>query len=434
MQIVLLNEFYGLYKTKQITSAGETIKNSNVITTNFLEDVAYKYGICISIYTNGYVQTISNNNNRGCVIGDTKSENSFTTSFIYSEKDEDTIIFYNNRFNNKTIVKAIRLNDNYFVFLNASVEPLDSSIILLKSQYLYIAIVVFAVSLVVGYFVSRKISKPIVKISNSAKKMANGEFNISFLEKSNIEEINELSRTLEHAKDELSKTDELRKDLMANVGHDLKTPLTMIKAYAEMIIDFDQTKEKRDENLKIIVEETDRLTILVNDILSLSKMQSNTEELKIEEFDLDDLIRKIIKRYDILVKNEEYKLVYENKGLLIIRADKKRIEQVIYNLLNNAINYTGDDKKVEIRIIKSKKKIRVEIIDTGKGIDKKDIKYIWDKYYHNEKKHKRNAYGTGLGLSIVKNVLENHKFNYGVQSEINKGTIFFFEIDSKSML
>jgi signal transduction histidine kinase len=260
--------------------------------------------------------------------------------------------------------------------------------------------------------------------------MAKSNFNVSFDVDTNLYEINELSKTLELAKNELSKTDELRRDLMANVGHDLKTPLTMIKAYAEMTRDFEnQSVKKRNENLNIIIEETDRLAVLVQDILDLSKMQSETNALNIEKFDLDELIKSVIKRYYILIDNEGYEFIYDNNESIYINADKKRIEQVIYNLINNAVNYTGDNKKVFINLIKGKKKVTVEIIDTGKGIDSKDIKHIWNKYYHNEKKHKRNMYGTGLGLSIVKTILDSHNYKYGVKSEKGKGTKFYFEIN-----
>ena len=213
----------------------------------------------------------------------------------------------------------------------------------------------------------------------------------------------------------------------------------MIKAYAEMIKDFENMSvQKKNENLNIIIEETDRLNVLVSDILDLSKLQANTYELKIEEFDLDKLIRDVIKRYYILIDSEGYEFIYENEESIMVMGDKKRIEQVVYNLINNAINYTGDDKKVYIELVNDKKKVTVKIRDTGKGIKKEDIKYIWNKYYHNEKKHKRNAYGTGLGLSIVKTILDSHNYKYGVDSKINKGTTFYFEINkankSKSVL
>ena len=265
-------------------------------------------------------------------------------------------------------------------------------------------------------------------MKNKAHEMAKGNYDITF-EKSDIEEINELSKTLNDACSELKKTEDLRRELMANVSHDLKTPLTMIKAYAELIRDVTHNnEEKMNKNLNTIIEEADRLNILVNDILELSKMKSNSTPLEIEEFDLNELIKKIISRYDIFIEKENYNIEYKEQKELIIKADKKRMEQVIYNLINNAINYTGDDKKVFIKVKQDKYKIRVEIKDTGKGIEKKDLEYIWDKYYKVDKTHRRVQVGSGIGLSIVKNILISHKFEYGVESKINKGTTFYFEI------
>ena len=127
-------------------------------------------------------------------------------------------------------------------------------------------------------------------------------------------------------------------------------------------------------------------------------------------------------------EQEKYKFIFIHEDSeILIKADKKKISQVIYNLVNNAINYTGDDNLVTIKIIKDKD-ILVEIIDTGKGIKEEDIPYIWDKYYKNQKKHKRNLIGTGLGLSIVKNILEKHHYEYGVISKEDIGTTFYFKI------
>ena len=435
MQIVFLNRYYEIYKKNQLNDIVSSIKNNKSMDIHTLEDYAYNYGICISIYSNGIIQTISNTYNKGCLFSDKTSSDNYIISFVESGATEDTRLLYNKRFGNKTIIKSLKYNNEVYIFLNSSIQPLDSSIILLKSQYGYIALIFFGISLIISYIISSMISKPIVKISDSAKKLANGDFNVSFSTDSRVQEIKELSNTLDLAKNELSKTDELRRDLMANVGHDLRTPLTMIKAYAEMTRDLEnQTSEKRAENMNIIIEETDRLNVLVSDILDLSKLQSSTYELKIEEFDLDDLIRNIIKRFYILIDSDGYEFIYNNDKKIMVKADKKRLEQVIYNLLNNAVNYTGEDKKIYINVTEDKKKVLVEIRDTGKGIDKDEIKYIWNKYYHNEKKHKRNAFGTGLGLSIVKTILESHNYKYGVKSVKNKGTTFYFEIDKKNML
>lgn len=435
MQIVFLNKYYEVYKKNQLNDIVNSIKSNDSMDVHTLEDIAYNYGVCVSIYSNGIIQTISNTYNKGCLFSDKTSSDNYITSFVESGNTEDTRLLYNKRFGNKTIIKALKYNDEVYIFLNTSVQPLDSSIILLKSQYGYIALIIFGISLIISYVISSQISRPIVKISDSAKKLANGDFNVSFSTDSKVQEIKELSTMLDLAKNELSKTDELRRDLMANVGHDLRTPLTMIKAYAEMTRDLEsQTPEKRAENMNIIIEETDRLNVLVSDILDLSKLQSSTYELKIEEFDLNELIRNIIKRFYILIDSDGYEFIYNNDKEIMVKADKKRIEQVIYNLLNNAVNYTGEDKKIYINVIDEKKKVLVEIRDTGKGIDKDEIKYIWNKYYHNEKKHKRNAFGTGLGLSIVKTILESHNYKYGVKSVKNKGTTFYFEIDKKNML
>ncbi len=434
IQIVSLDKYYEIYKTKQLESIVNTIKKDKNISTEYLEDIAYDNGICISIVEHGNKDPLSTIYNKGCIFSDKKSSYNYIDKFIKSNLEEETYLLENNRYKNKTLIKALKYSDDIYLFLNTSIEPLDSSITLLKSQYGYIVFILFIFSVLMAYFISKKISTPIIDISNSAKKLATGNFDVKFKTTSNIEEINDLANTLELAKDELSKTDELRKDLMANVGHDLRTPLTMIKAYAEMSRDLEsQTEEKRKENMSIIIEETDRLNVLVSDILDLSKLQSNTYELKIEEFDLIDLIKNIIKRYYILIDSEGYifefnKNDFKNKKVLV-KADKKRLEQVIYNLINNAVNYTGKDKKVYIKVIENKDNVRVEIKDTGKGLEKEEINEIWNKYYHNDKKHKRNAFGTGLGLSIVKTILETHKYKYGVESTKGKGTTFYFEIN-----
>ena len=430
MQIISLDKYYEIYKTKQLEDVIKEIKNESEINNSTLEDLAYNYEVCISVYQNKSEKAISTIYNKGCIFSDKKSSASYINEFINGEKKEDTYLLQNKRFKNKTIIKALKYKENTYIFINASIEPLDSSIQIIKSQYIYIALILLIVSIILAFQISKQISKPIEKISDSAKKLEKGDFNTKFKPDTNIVEINELSETLERARMELSKTDELRRDLMANVGHDLKTPLTMIKAYAEMTRDLDnQTIEKKKENLNIIIEETDRLNVLVRDILDLSKLQSKTYELKIEKFDLHDLIKTILKRYFILIDYEGYEFIYNNKKSIIVNADKNRIEQVIYNLINNAVNYTGNDKKIYIELIENESSVTVEIRDTGKGIPKKEIEHIWDKYYHNEKNHKRNTFGTGLGLSIVKTILESHNYKYGVKSKKGEGTIFYFILE-----
>ena len=424
-QIIFLGTYYKSYKTEELDKAATDLRQAVTLDTDTIENIAQKRDICIEIYGNNtYVSTISN---KGCMEFGNRNFK-VKKDFIDSGLLEQHYNLINDKFQNETLIYALKLDKNIYAFINASLEPLDSTITILSNQFIFTTIIVLILSLVIGYFISRKLSKPITKISDEAKKLADGNFSANFKTSSDIYEISELADSLNYAKDELFKTESLKRDLMANVSHDLKTPLTMIKAYAEMVRDITyNNKEKREENLNTIIDETDRLTLLVNDILDLSATQSGNTTLNIEEIDLIELINQVIKRFNILTTKENYHFIFNHPDKVIIKADNKRLYQVIYNLVNNAINYTGDDKKIYINIIEEKHKYKIEIKDTGKGIKKEDIKHIWDKYYHSDKKHKRNNYGTGLGLSIVKNILQTHNFKYGVTSS-NKGSTFYFEI------
>ena len=199
----------------------------------------------------------------------------------------------------------------------------------------------------------------------------------------------------------------------------------MIKAYSEMIKDISyDNKEKTFEYLNTIIDETNRLNLLVNDILDLSKLQSNIDDLNIQKNDINELIKNIVDHF----KYSDVSIEYNGIPNTIVEIDKKKIEQVIYNLISNAINYVGEDNKIIVNLTKEKEYYLIEVIDHGSGINEKDLEFIWDKYYKTDKTHNRNTIGTGLGLSIVKNILEQHKFEYGVKSKKNKGTTFYFKI------
>ena len=201
----------------------------------------------------------------------------------------------------------------------------------------------------------------------------------------------------------------------------------MIEAYAASARDLNYNKKaKRERDLNIIIEEAERLNMLVNDILLLSKMQSKTIELNIEVFNITLLITEILERFKIY-ENEGYIFEFNSKDNYFIKADKKHIERVIYNLIINAINYVGDDKKIEIILKKDNNLLTTIIKDNGPGIKDKDKKLVWNKYYRINKKHRRNNIGTGLGLSIVKEILEALNFEYGIESKHNHGSSFYFK-------
>lgn len=423
-QVVFINSYYEYSKTNQIKNVTDEILQNYDNDIEYLNKLSYEENICIEIVKNRITIYSSNDSIRGCI----SSSGKYKNDFYENDLEEQTYKLINPLLNTKSLIYAKKYNEDITIFVNASLEPLDNTISILSNQLIIVSIIVVVLSLIIGYFISKRISKPIVKMNEKAKKLANGNYNFTFDNNSNIYEIDELANTLNYAKKELAETDELRRDLLANVSHDLKTPLTMIKGYAEMIRDLNSDNiEKRNANLNVIIEESERLNILVNDLLTLSKIQANKDVLEKEDFDIVELINNIIKRYSIYKDTEGYIFEVNTPDKVIVNADKKKIEQVIYNLINNAINYTGDDNRVIINVLVDKN-IRVEIKDTGKGIKKEDLPHIWDKYYHSKKKHKRNVIGTGIGLSIVKTILESHNFKYGVESKRNKGTTFYFEI------
>jgi signal transduction histidine kinase len=203
----------------------------------------------------------------------------------------------------------------------------------------------------------------------------------------------------------------------------------MVKAYAEMIRDLSGSNpEKRNIHAQVIIDEADRLSLLVQDIQNLSKIQAGTVELNKTVFDIDEFCRSTVRQFSIMHEKFGYAIVYESEGEMFVFADRERISQVLYNLIGNAINYTNQDrKKIWIRVLKKDKRVRVEVADNGKGIAKEDLASVWDKYYRTNQA-KRSVVGSGLGLSIVKNILVLHEADYGVTSELGVGTAFWFEL------
>lgn len=431
-QVIFLNSYYEWVKTNEVEKIVNKIEKS-YNTDEFeevLDSITYHEGVCLEVIYNNSEIYSSNSINRGCIGTQTNDIKylQYKQSLI-DNGGKKVYKFTNNKLGNKIIMNGIKLDDNYYVIVNAPIQPLNSTISILAGQLVYVTIIVFILSFVIAYFISRHVAEPIIILNNTAKEMAKGDHNIIFKTDSDIQELNSLAQTLNVANKELGKTEELRRELMANVSHDLKTPLTMIKAYAEMVRDLTyKNKEKRNSNLNTIIEETDRLNLLVNDTLELSRLQSNTMELKYEKFDLNDTIKTVVDRFSYLEETKNYKFIYNGIKNAMVNADKIKIEQVIYNLIGNATNYVLDDKTVIINLKSREDKYLVEIIDHGKGIDKKELNLIWDKYYRVDKKHKRNTIGTGLGLSIVKNIFIMHGLEYGVKSKKDKGTTFYFKI------
>lgn len=307
----------------------------------------------------------------------------------------------------------------------AMISPVNATISTIKVQLYYVTGIMFLLSIVLAFLLAKTVSKPMEGLNRSAKILATGDYSIRFSGKG-YREIHELSNTLNHAACELSKVEGLRRELMANISHDLRTPLALIYSHAEMMNDFPD--EITSEQTQLIMEETRRLTSLVNDILDVSRLETGRMELRAAPYNLTASICQSIERLAKLVQKDGYRFVFEGEEEVFVHADEVKITQVFYNLLVNAIHYSTNDLPITIRQTVSPVSVRLEVEDHGEGIHEEDLPYIWDRYYKVDKKHKRPITGTGLGLSIVKKIVELHGGSYGVSSKPGSGSVFWFEI------
>lgn len=315
----------------------------------------------------------------------------------------------------------------YMILIHSGIAPLDSTVYTLKRQFIWIVTILILTSVALAIPLSNRILRPIRHMNETAGRLAKGDYDVNFEKDHGYRETQELARTLNFAARELSKTDQLQKELIANISHDLRTPLTMIRAYGEAMRDI--PGENTPENVQIVIDETNRLSALVNDLLDVSRLQSGTHQPEMQQFDLTTAIREILLRYEAFTKKQGYSILFEGpEHSVFVYADRGMILQVIYNLINNAINYTGADKTVRVVQTVLDGTVRVEIRDTGEGIAPDQIPLIWDRYYKVDRVHRMARVGTGLGLSIVKRVLELHGAKYGVESEVGNGSVFWFEL------
>ena len=327
---------------------------------------------------------------------------------------------------------AMRLSladGEWYLYLESSTAHIARAMNEMGWLSLITALFAVALAFVVSGLVSMVITKPISEVAEKAKELARGNYEVNFeSETYACLEVKELSESLSRASAEISKADKMQKELIANVSHDFKTPLTMIKAYASMIREISgDDKTKRDKHAQVIIDEADRLAALVGDVLDLSKLQAGIEKEEFSVFNLSEDVYAVTNRFDFYVETEGYTIHTDIDDDLYTFAARGRVEQVLYNLIGNAISYTGEDKSILVRLKAGKDCSHFEVIDTGKGIPKEELDTIWDRYYRSNEAHKRLKRGTGLGLSIVKSILQKYGIRFGVRSEVGKGSCFWVD-------
>lgn len=330
------------------------------------------------------------------------------------------------------LVKGLKSDKDTLVLVIATtLIPTSSLTRTVTIQLIAVTVVLVGLAVALAFLLSKKMAKPITKLSEVSKRLADGSSELDFPKPTGVREIDELVESLNTTSIELSKTDKLQRDLMANISHDLKTPLTLIQGYAEMMRDI--PSENNFDNIEVIINETKRLSDLVGDVLDLSKLQSGVVRFDDTEYDIVNSIRTVISRYTALCGDEYTFFTQFPDHPIIVKADETRISQAITNLINNALKYTGDDKKIYVKLQPNPDSVTFMIKDTGKGIPEDKTKDVWQRYYKIDGAdlHDRFQVGSGLGLSIVKEVLSHYTDDYGVKN-VNDGCIFYFTIKTIS--
>ncbi len=451
-QIFLLNDFYRFFKTRSANKAAETVVShlDSEDLESTLNQLAVQNGLCILLLDEKLNTVYSAEGQSFCIIHTARSRDlhwwcsrapedgtaqldQFDMASPFEmdqpggrqrERDRERgsqVLLY---------VRRITLPDggSGYLLLNAVISPVDATVSTLKSQLIIITVIVLVGAVLLAFLLSRNFSRPIIETTTNARELSHSRFTRA-RHADSYREIHELNDTLEKAAQELSQVEHLQHELIANISHDLRTPLTMIGGYAEIMRDL--PGEVTAENMQVIIDETGRLSTLVNELLDFSRMEAGMTTLNRQPFSLTDTVQGIVSRCATLLAKDGYIIRFDPAENLTVIADEGRIEQVVYNLVNNALTYTGEDKTVCLVQSLHEGRARLEVRDSGKGIPEEELPLIWNRYYRAKESHKRAVQGSGLGLSIVRTILENHGAPYGVTSKQGEGTCFWFELETK---
>lgn len=438
LQVLFLNNFYEVMKVSQTEKVVKNIKTSYVSSSykDFLKKTE-KISDSNDIYI--YISSFDGDTMYFKPSGDNTSSRYYLEQIntvnqrLFSEQKTYITLRIKGQDDSKiTLACGIILTGKdktpLIVYVFSPLWPVSSTIQILTNQLVYVTFIALALACLISFYLSVRITRPIRKISNSAERLAGGEYGIVF-KGGHYTEINNLADTLTRASIELEKSDMMQKDLIANVSHDLRTPLTMIKSYAEMIKDISgNNPEKREAHLNVIIEETDRLNTLVGDLLTISRMQSGKMTLNPGSFNITDAANSILNTYRIMEDSEGYHFELNSPARFIVNGDEDKIKQVISNLVTNAMKFCGEDKTVIVTLKKRGRMVLCRVEDHGIGIAPSELGHVWERYYKSSSNMVRSAEGSGLGLSIVKEILTLHKVDFGVDSTVGQGTTFWFEL------
>lgn len=443
MQIGFIRPYYRNSKITAVKNVAQMIQsdlvssNANQQTIQNAFQVAIDNNLCIVMYNqDGRRVYDADNLGASCIFSSSQQEvlDLLDPNLMQDHlKDGETSVYLTNQRTNQEMLiygKAIHENlANYYLFINTPLEPVDSVVSIFFKQYFLYTIFAIFVSSFVGITIARLIAHPLIQMRQTTEKFAKAQYDVHF-DGGSFTETQSLAKALNQASHSLASIDALRRDLLANVSHDIRTPLTNIKAYAELIQDVSgENKEKRDQHLNIIIKEVNYMNRLINDISELSKMQSGQTKLNCTNFELNEVIQDVVEMHYPMIQMGHLELCIDIHESLYVFADEQKITQVLSNYLSNAIKHSDQGRIITIAAFKEKQKVIVQVIDQGDGIEEKDLPYIWDRYQKVSKTYSRTHLNTGLGLAIVQAIMELHHGEYGVSSQVGVGSTFWFSLE-----
>ncbi|MBK5448608.1 HAMP domain-containing protein [Bacillus sp. TH22] len=348
---------------------------------------------------------------------------------------------------NSVFVKPIMENGKIkdYAFVIASLQPVNEAMLVLKDYYVYALIIVFLVIILLSFYYSKIIVKPLIKINRVTKKMANFDFSeklpvtaddeigglssgintLSVNLKDRIDRLNVANTKLQQDIERERQLEKTRKEFISGVSHELKTPLSVIRSFAEGIQD--GVSKDTTYYTNVILEETDNMNRLIVEMLELAKLESGTYKLEMSTFSIGELIQQVYTKLLFSMEEKHLQVDIHADSSLFVKANRSRIEQVVVNLLSNAIRYTPDGEKIHVSIIETEDTVKIKIENTGNPIPEESLEKIWDRFYRLDASRSRHTGGTGLGLSIVKNILDLHHAEYGVYNTTNS-VVFYFNL------
>ncbi len=372
----------------------------------------------------------------------------------YLEETQNyTVAMLADRATNTEYLEMWGVLDNGNLFLIRSpIESIRDSVKIANRFLAYVGMVATILSAVLIWFVTTRITRPIMQLKNISEKMTNLDFETKYQSqgKNEIdllgEHINQLSETLERTISELKtannelqrdiekkeQIDEMRKEFLSNVSHELKTPLALIQGYAEGLKEGINSDDEESRNFycDVIMDEADKMNVMVKKLLTLNQLEFGNDNISMERFDIVAMINNFLQSADILVKQNEVTLHVEKSAPIYVWADEFKIEEVFRNFFSNAMNHVNGKRIIDIKYQLLEGKVRVSVFNTGEPIPEEALQHIWEKFYKVDKARTREYGGSGVGLSIVKAIMESMNQQYGVKNYTN-GVEFWMELETK---